>query len=393
MASSSRLMRRSARLLCVLGLAFVTTTASTVPAAVADDPPAPPVPAWAAGMGMRDLENEILARVDDSVAQHKLSPAKAAEIKTRMASLMSTEQVYRAARHAPPGEWERINKELASIAFSLPDIPPLHPPESPPTNAEWVLPQSPAALDLTGYHATFDDEFDKMDVAADGGRGRWYAPVHRDFGEAHFMPPAPGGPFSIARQGPMGLGGSALAISATKGKGGWRSGLLQTVDSHGSGFAQQYGYFEMRAKFPQGQATWPGFWLLTLNGFTDPSVTRGEIDVVEQYGSSPERIHTSVHLWPAAARNAGGLRDHWYKSEKIVVGDMSSDFHRYGVMLTSEWVITYYDGQELSRFPTPAQYRTPVYMLVDLAMHDKNLKAAKSPSVMLVDYVRAYAKG
>ena len=70
---------------------------------------------------------------------------------------------------------------------------------------------------------------------------------------------------------------------------------------------------------------------------------------------------------------------------------MSSAFHRYGVMLTPDWLVTYYDGRELSRFPMQQQWRTPVYMLVDLEMHEKNLKAATNPSVMLVDDVRAYA--
>jgi beta-glucanase (GH16 family) len=55
-------------------------------------------------------------------------------------------------------------------------------------------------------------------------------------------------------------------------------------------------------------------------------------------------------------------------------------------------VITYYDGAEMARFPAPPQYRTPVYMLVNLTMHEKELAQATNPSVMLVDYVRAYAK-
>ena len=282
--------------------------------------------------------------------------------------------------------------ELLKIAAEVPILPPLHPAEAAPASAGWILPDKPAALDLSGYRLSFDDEFDRADIAPDGGKARWYAPVHADFGQARFQPPGPGSPFRIVRRGLLGAGGGVLAISAIKTSDGWRSGLIQTLDGHGRGFAQQYGYFEMRAKLPRGQATWPAFWLLTQNGLTDPTVTRGEIDVLEQYGSAPEKIHSSVHLWPASARNAGGLPGHWYKSEKIPVGDMASGFHRYGVMLTPDWLVTYYDGMELSRFPMQPQYRTPVYMLVNLTMHAKNLDHASSPSVMLVDYVRAYAR-
>ena len=350
-------------------------------------------PAWAAGLGMKDLEVEPSGRLDDAVSRGHFDPVRAAALKAKVEALRNEEQGYRAAGNCTPEQFDRIDAALLKSASQVPDVAPLHPAETAPAELSWSEPRAPAPLDLTGYHLSFDDEFDQLDIAPDGGRGRWYAPVHSDFGEAHFQAPGPTGPFQIVRSGPLGAGGASLVISARHAPDGWRSGLIQTLDSHGQGFAQTYGYFEMRAKMPKGQATWPGFWLLTRNGLVDPTITRGEIDVVEQYGSSPEKIHTSVHLWPSNARNAGGLPKHWYKSEKVTVGDMSSDYHRYGAMLTPEWVIIYYDGMEISRFPMLPQYRTPVYMLVDLTMHEKNLAQATSPSTMLVDYVRAYTKG
>ena len=355
--------------------------------------PAGPSAAWWTGLGMRDLEVETSGRLDDAVARGKLDAARAEALKGQVQALRTEEQGHRDAGDFTQPEFDRINAALLKLAAQVPDLPPLHPAEAAPVNVAWQEPDKPAPLDLTGYRLSFDDEFDRPDIAPDGGRGRWYAPVHNDFGKAHFEPPGPTGPFRFVRTGPFGVGGSALAIGAMRAKDGWRSGLIQTLDSHGRGFAQQYGYFEMRARLPRGQATWPGFWLLTRSGLVDPSVTRGEIDVVEQYGSAPEKIHTTVHLWPASARNAGGLAKHWYRSEKIVVGDMSSAYHRYGALLTPDWVIVYYDGRELSRFPMLAQYRTPVYMLVDMAMHEKGLAQATSPSTMMVDYVRAYTKG
>ncbi len=350
-------------------------------------------PGWAAGLGMTDLESETKGRLDDAVARVHFDPAKAASLKAQVDALRTEEQGYRTARTFTPDQFNRINAALLQIAAQVPDTPPLHPPEAAPANLDWIEPSAPAPLDLTGYRLSFEDEFDRLDIAPDGGKARWYAPVHSDFGEAHFLPPGPAGPFQIVRSGPLGLGGASLAIKATHAPDGWRAGLMETLDSHGQGFSQQYGYFEMRARMPKGQGTWPGFWLLTRNGLVDPTVTRGEIDVVEQYGSSPEKIHTTVHLWPANARNAGGLPKHWYKSEKVAVGDMSSGYHRYGAMLTPQWVIIYYDGMEISRFPMLPQYKTPVYMLVNLTMHAKNLDRATNPSTLLVDYVRAYTKG
>ncbi len=376
-------------LLALLGLAGVCLIlfGKTHAAAVS------PGPAWAAGLGMTDLEVETSGRLDDAVSRSHFDPARAATLKAQIQALRTEEQGHRTAGDFTPEEFARINAALLQIASQAPDVPPLHPLETAPTDLAWIEPHAPSPLDLTGYHMSFDDEFDRLDIAPDGGHGRWYAPVHTDFGEAHFTPPGSNEPFRIVRSGLFGVGGSSLSINARRAANGWRSGLMETLDSHGQGFSQQYGYFEMRAKLPRGQATWPGFWLLTRNGLVDPTITRGEIDVVEQYGSSPEKIHTTVHLWPSKARNAGGLPKHWYRSEKITVGDMSSAYHRYGAMLTPEWVIIYYDGLEISRFPSLPQYRAPVYMLIDLAMHEKGLDHATNPSIMLVDYVRAYTKG
>jgi beta-glucanase (GH16 family) len=80
-------------------------------------------------------------------------------------------------------------------------------------------------------------------------------------------------------------------------------------------------------------------------------------------------------------------------SKQVRVSGMSTGFHRYGAMITPIWVIFYFDGEELSRFPTLEQYKTPLYVLVDLAMVNRpSLQKAESPSDMLIDYIRVYAK-
>jgi beta-glucanase (GH16 family) len=164
----------------------------------------------------------------------------------------------------------------------------------------------------------------------------------------------------------------------------WQSGLMQSVDSRGRGFAQKYGYFEIRAKFPAGASVWPAFWLATQRNFVDPTSMRGEIDVVEAYGDQPGWLHCAVHIRVHGDR-------HWHLSKQFHVGNMTEEFHRYGVLVTSVWVIFYYDSEELYRFPTLDQYRTPLYLLVDLAMRKETIDEASSPSDMLIDYIRVYS--
>ena len=246
-------------------------------------------------------------------------------------------------------------------------------------------------LHLTGYHVTFSEEFDDLSVSAWGPAGtggtRWIAhtPWRGDFGDARFTDPKPGFPFTVKD--------GLLRIEARKEDGRWRSGLLSAVDPNGNGFKQQYGYFECRAKFPQGPGTWPAFWLMGLKslkglpGNTGPRVNP-EIDVVEHYGHWPWRYHYVLHQW-----GRGGAESK-HEGQRFVVFGMEEDFHTYGVMIDEQDVILYFDGVELHRQKTPESVKTPLFPLVNLALGpgwptDKT----PNPSYMYVDYVKVWKKG
>jgi beta-glucanase (GH16 family) len=243
-------------------------------------------------------------------------------------------------------------------------------------------------LDLAAFHPTFNDDFNPIDVTADGGAGPWYAPVHGSFGAASFLPPGALGPFILSE--------GHLVIRAEKQDGRWQSGLMQTVDGRGHGFSQQYGYFEMTARFPAGPGGWPAFWLLSQNGLTGRTATRTEIDVVEWYGGDPKGHHASVHLWPAAAPVPGAITKHilhssYHKLTPYLTQGRLDGFHRYGAEITPQWVIIYFDRRELTRFKTLPEFQTPLYMLVDLAIFPKEVDVAESPKEMGIENVSAYA--
>ncbi len=249
--------------------------------------------------------------------------------------------------------------------------------------ADAPLPQlGKPTLNLAGYRLTFDEDFNEpeLSVSAWGPGTRWIAhtPYASDFGDARFADPAEGFPFSITN--------GILRIEARKTDGQWRSGLLSSVDRRGDGFSQQYGYFEMRAKFPKGPGTWPAFWLLGMPKLKDKSVTQIEIDVVEQYGAHPNALHTTVHLW-------GPGNKHTADGKRFVVSGMTDAFHRYGVLVDEANIIFYFDGVELRRCKTPEEAKVPLYLLVDLALGSGwPIDQTPNPSYLFVDYVRAYAK-
>lgn len=245
-------------------------------------------------------------------------------------------------------------------------------------------------LDLTGYHVTFDEEFDDLSVSAWGPAGpggtRWIAhtPWYGDFGDARFTDPRPDFPFTVTD--------GVLRIEVRRENDRWRSGLLSAVDPNGRGFTQQYGYFECRAKFPQGPGTWPAFWLMGtkslkgLPGNTGPRVNP-EVDVVEHYGHWPWRFHYALHQWG----RSGAPSKH--EEKRFVVFGTEDDFHTYGVLIDEREIVLYFDGVELRRAPTPECVKTPLFPLVNLALGpgwptDKT----PDPSYMFVDYVKVWQK-
>jgi Ca2+-binding RTX toxin-like protein len=247
---------------------------------------------------------------------------------------------------------------------------------------DWTEQYAGRPLNLAGYHLNFDTGFDTLSVgasAASPDASSWFAPVRPTFGAAAFQgPTAAVSPFSVS--------GGALTIEMSQVGGQWQTGYMQTLNSAGQGFQQQYGYFEMSAKFPAGAGSWPAFWLLSA----DPTKPRIEIDVVEAYGDNDlDGHHAAIHVTPAAGSDLTQKVDN---SEYTQVGGSMFDgqFHTYGAMVTPDWIIIYYDRAELTRFPAGDYFKTPVYMVVDLALNGSEAARAAGTYDMVVDYVRAY---
>jgi beta-glucanase (GH16 family) len=157
----------------------------------------------------------------------------------------------------------------------------------------------------------------------------------------------------------------------------YTSGILTTYHS----FAQTYGYFEMRARLPEGKGLWPAFWLLPVNQSWPP-----ELDVMEVLGSSPQTVYTTVH---------SGSDGRIYSIERAArEPDTSSGYHTYGVDWEAKTITWYFDGRMVFRTLTPSDMHQPMYMLVDLAVGGawpgSPNSSTKFPADMKIDYIRAY---
>ncbi|TIU27342.1 MAG: glycosyl hydrolase family protein, partial [Mesorhizobium sp.] len=239
---------------------------------------------------------------------------------------------------------------------------------------DWTGQYKGSELNLSGFKLSFSDEFNTLDVVPNNGTGKWFAPVHAPYGAATFMSP-------VGATNPFSVSDGQLTITMKQVDGVWQSGTMQTVNSTGRGFAQEYGYFEMRAAFHGGAGAWPAFWMLS----PDQTVPRVEVDIVEAYGGDPDGHHQAVHL--------SNKESHAWKGNYTgLAGSMfDGTFHTYGARITTDWITVYYDGKELSRFPMSESFRTPLYMLASLAMNPLEVERASGTYKMVIDYVRAYA--
>jgi hypothetical protein len=242
-------------------------------------------------------------------------------------------------------------------------------------------------LDLTGYHLTLDESFTQMSISDSNTNdgSTWYAKneqccMSTTDGTSTAMVgiSSPQNPFSL-------IPGGGLNIRLQRSSKSWTSGVITSVDSAGKGFSQQYGYFEMKAKFPRGEDTWPAFWLLNTASKAGRAPA-GEIDVVE-YIANPHfanYIATTLHDWsnrtaPAASHHRVPLP--------------TGGFHTYGMMWTPATMTFYFDSSVTMRCPTPSIMKQPYYLLVDLGIGSGwPTDNTTHTNDMQIQYVRAYSE-
>lgn len=248
-------------------------------------------------------------------------------------------------------------------------------------------PPPPAAnpLNLTGYHLTFDDEFNNFTSSPDGSKG-WATTAFglrtlSANGEQEYYSDSSVGtnPFSDAN--------GVLTITAAPGSNPqnlpYNSGEITTTGD----FAQSTGYFEMRAELPAGQGMWPAFWLMPKQAGTP-----GEVDTMEAFGApapdgegGTQTYHWGMHA-PNSAQNAGA-----WAPQGV---DLTAGYHTYGVDVETDKTTYYFDGKQVSQIATPNGIGSmPLYMIANLAVGGSWPGApAGETSQMKIDYIRAFSK-
>lgn len=178
----------------------------------------------------------------------------------------------------------------------------------------------------------------------------------------------------------------------SKGKGDWR-----------------YGRFEIRAKLPSGQGTWPAIWMLPTDWIYGGWASSGEIDIMEAVNlkvGGEARVHGTLHYgdaWP----------DNVYTGVEYVLpngANPADDFHEYAIEWEEGEIRWYVDGDHFATQTQAGWYTTAAldvpaapynqtfHLILNLAVggdwaanvNDTGINPDVFPQELIVDYVRVY---
>lgn len=156
-----------------------------------------------------------------------------------------------------------------------------------------------------------------------------------------------------------------------------------------------YGRFEARAKLPKGRGLWPAIWMLSTDWAYGGWPQSGEIDIMEQVGYDPDKIHISFHT--EAYNHIKGTQ----KTAITSVPTAEDDFHLYRVDWTPEYIKGFVDDKEIISFKN--EHKTFAEWPFDKRFHwllnvavggnwggQQGVDDTIFPAAMEVDYVRVY---
>jgi beta-glucanase (GH16 family) len=151
-----------------------------------------------------------------------------------------------------------------------------------------------------------------------------------------------------------------------------------------------YGFFEVRAKLPCGKGTWPAIWMLGSQGGWPAG---GELDILEQVGSNPNRVFSTVHTSAGSGGNGQGAA--------TTLADPCSAFHNYQMHWTAQQIRFGIDGVVHFTYRNPGTgtaawpFDRPQFMILNIAIGgdlggpvDDNI----FPVTLQVEHVRVFQK-
>lgn len=163
------------------------------------------------------------------------------------------------------------------------------------------------------------------------------------------------------------------------------------------------GRIEVRARCDSGKSLWPAIWMLPEDSVYGGWAASGEIDIMEGWGSTPEKICGTVHFGDVWPNNTYLTNDYTFPQ-----GDSTENWHTYAIEWESGEIRWYVDDTLYSiqndwysaNHAYPAPFDQNFYLILNLAVggnFDGVDGIYADPSVFAdgerhfeIDYVRVY---
>jgi beta-glucanase (GH16 family) len=251
---------------------------------------------------------------------------------------------------------------------------------------------------LPGWTLTWHDEFDLPDGSPvdpakwtqETGNSGWGNNHEREYY-------TPGTANAVIQGGALVITATPQGASSFKCQYGpceYTSARMNTAGK----FEQQYGRFEARIELPGGQGLWPAWWLLgnDISSVSWPQC--GEVDIMENIGSTPSTNYGSLH-----GPGYSGGQDLTGSYTLPGGATLPAGFHLFALEWDASSINFYVDGVNYET-RTPADvpagdqwvYDHPFFVILNVAVGgywpgDPD-STTQFPQTMQVDYVRVYTK-
>ncbi|MEL7311424.1 MAG: family 16 glycosylhydrolase [Pseudomonadota bacterium] len=176
-----------------------------------------------------------------------------------------------------------------------------------------------------------------------------------------------------------------------------------------------YGRFEVRAKLPRGQGTWPAIWMLPSDPYKysttcepgedwqgsetcDAWPNSGEIDILEHVGYQMGHVHGTVH-------NRAYYWVNWEQRKGRILDDsVDTEFHVYALEWSEDRIDVFLDDTLYFSYMNEGTgwkswpYDHPFHLIINIAMggvwgsSGGPTDDSVLPQKLLVDYVRVYER-
>lgn len=223
--------------------------------------------------------------------------------------------------------------------------------------------------------------------------------------------------------------GAFTAPATPTGRGGPRATLPYTSARLRTRDRQDwtFGRFEIRARLPRGQGSWPAIWMLPTGSHYGSWAASGEIDILEAVnlgtptddpgapagtpetrvygtlhfgGESPHNVHaTGAYRLPDGASPADGFHVYALEWEEDEIRWYVDGVH-YATQRAEHWFggVDRHGRRKATPPGAPFDRSARFHLLLNLAVggnwagnvNGKGIDAAAYPQAMLVDYVRVY---